>query len=147
MLVRWVTSSLRLPLECNKPSTPQIVADHVQLSVFTSSRLAHNSSFRGIVGKTVWCWRESHPLALAPHMSTKMFWDLQFSLVIINHNKNLGLTAFSIICLFFNFNFLWAVQLRYWSMRHPEVSNTLGMIYLSKHYTTRKGPSNIILFN
>ena len=131
VLTCWVAFEPSPKNGAHKLLSPYIFMANVQLGVFTSSRLASTLQKPCHPLPSICCWREDHPLPLVPYM-LRRFWDLQFFLVIFNYNKRLGLTwlfgdwllFYSFIHLFyffFNFNFLWAVQLHY-SLGHQPSS-------------------------
>ena len=78
MLVCWVTSDVRLPLEPTQQKWGRLInfllldifATPVQLYIFTSSRLATNSP-KKLSLLSAWGQREEHPLPLALHVRTR----------------------------------------------------------------------------
>ena len=81
---------------------------------------------------------ETYPFPLVPHMHTKSFGNLKFSLVIFNYKKTLGraiqrLSAFLFILFF---NFLWAIQLHYTDWGH---------IFLLINQMDKENKSNTVL--
>ena len=123
MLVCWVMSSLRLPLECSPKMglvsfrlliSLWLVFDYVFMSRRYLPKIHESSPLVRLllVGLTSDSSGSAHEY--------KNFGDLQFSLVILNYKRTL--TWLFRVCLlfffffiyfffFFNFSFLWAFQL------------------------------------
>ena len=105
MLVRWVMSSLRTPLECTqkigarKPSSPNIFVEGVQLFYLITSRRQLFPKTTSHLLPSAWCWLGKHTLLPIPHMRTTIFG--KFSIAIFNHNKGLGLTFRRLFVLYF----------------------------------------------
>ena len=97
MLVRWVASSLRPPLEyiskigACKLSSPNIFVASIQLSLPHVSSLTTQKYESSPTFHLVSMWGTSASIDSAH--AYKNFWDLQFSLVIFNYNKSLDLAV------------------------------------------------------